>query len=167
MDKKALLDTYAFQRGYISLLVDDIPEDRMTHQPAGVPNHPAWQIGHIAVATDGFMPGLGRESALDETWGELFGMRSTPVADASKYPDKQELLRVMDERRGALAAAVKEASNEVLARPNPVPVLAQGLPTMWHMVHFGMLMHEATHLGQLAVWRKAAGMVPALSKVQM
>ncbi len=43
--------------------------------------------------------------------------------------------------------------------------LAGILPTTGHMVVFGMLTHESNHLGQLAVWRSAAGMVPALSKM--
>ena len=47
---------------------------------------------------------------------------------------------------------------------HPIPQLKM-LPTVGHAIHFMMLTHESTHLGQLATWRHAQGLPMALSKL--
>jgi len=41
-------------------------------------------------------------------------------------------------------------------------MLSKMLPTMGHMCGFMLLNHESNHLGQISIWRQAAGMRPAL-----
>jgi hypothetical protein len=163
VNKSVIIDVLKFQRSYLSLLVDDIPEARMTEQPGGgaVPNHPAWQIGHLACVADNFTGMFGGEKTLG-SWAGLYGQGSKPVADPSTYGTKAELLRTLDERRGALARALERFPDESFRQPNPNPMLAKPLPTLEHVVQL-LLMHEGTHLGQLAAWRRAAGMCEALS----
>lgn len=164
MDRSIILDQFAFQRRYLSFLVDDVAEEQMAEQPGGAANHPAWQLGHLAWTADRFAAMLGGSTTLDH-FKERFGGGSTPVADRASYPSRAELLSILDDRRDALAAAFSAASSEDLARPNPNPRFKAALPTIGNMVLFGMLFHESTHLGQLAVWRKAAGLPQALSKL--
>jgi hypothetical protein len=165
MNNQLILDQFAFQRSYLSLLVDDVPEERLTEQPGGVRNHPAWHIGHLALVSDRFAEMLGVPSGLDGSWKDRFAPGTVPVAERSAYPSKAELLRVLDERRAALADAMGRAGMDVMAKPNPNQRLAAFLPTIGHAINFGAICHESTHLGALAVWRKAAGMVEALSKL--
>ena len=154
MDTSLILKMHAFQRGYLGLLVDDIEDERMCDQPGGMLNHPAWQIGHMAVALDRMTKLLGGESALDENWSKRFAQGSTPLADRAVYPSRAELMRVLDERREAASRALASASAELLARPNPLERLVQKLPTIGNMVPFIFNFHEGTHLGQLATWRQ-------------
>ncbi|MCA9287612.1 MAG: DinB family protein [Phycisphaerales bacterium] len=164
MTTKTLLDVLNFQRQYLSMLIDDVPDARMTEQPGGVKNHPAWHLGHLAYAMDGMVAGMGGEKKLDEAWSTKYGMGSTPVADRGAYPSKAELLRVFDERRSALASRVGGASEGDLKGDNPSDMLRPMLPTRAHMLLFFLHTHEGTHLGQIACWRKAAGMEEALAK---
>lgn len=165
MDRKTVTDVFAFQRGYLSMLVDDIPNERLASPAGGIVNHPAWQIGHLAFAADGVCEMLGGTKRLDKAWAEKYGMGSKPVADRGAYPSKSDLLGTLDECRSRLSRQFAQASDEMLRRPNPFGPLAAGLPTLGHAATFFMVFHEGTHLGQLAAWRKAAGMVEALSKL--
>jgi hypothetical protein len=166
MNNSVILDEFAFQRNYITLLTDDIADEKMTAQPGGIVNHPAWHLGHLATAFDNFAQLLGCPRALDEAWSKKFGQQSVPSADRSAYPSKAELIRILDERRNAVVQAFAKTSSDDLAKPNPNAHAAALFPTVGVFILFGMLFHEGTHLGQLASWRKAAGMVPALSKLR-
>jgi hypothetical protein len=165
MNNKAILDQCSFQRQHLSLLVDDIPDDRMCDQPGAVVNHPAWQLGHLAVATDRFVAAMGGSSTVDESWLTKFKPGSVPQPDRNVYPSKAELLRVLDDRRTALIQIISRATDEDMAKPHSIARLAGMLPTRGHLALFGPLYHESTHLGQLGSWRKAAGMCQALSKL--
>ena len=164
MDKTTILNQFAFQRHYLSMLVDDIPDEKMTAQP-GVVNHPAWQLGHLTFVADRFAKTLGGTSTLDATWEARFGQNTVPNPDRAASPSKAELIRMLDDRRNAAAKAYLAASLEDLAKPNPIARLAKVLPTIGHLAIFGLISHESQHLGQLAAWRRAAGMPMALSKL--
>lgn len=165
VNNSIIVDQFAFQRQYLSWLVDDVAEEQMTAQPGGVVNHPAWQLGHLAYTTDRFATMFGGTQTLEPFKGK-FGGGSVPVADRSAYPAKAELLRILDDRRTALVKAFANASPDELAKPNPNAMIGALLPTKGHMILFGMLFHEGTHLGQLATWRKVAGLPQALSKMR-
>jgi hypothetical protein len=153
----------AMHRGYLGTLVQDIPEARMAEQFPGVPNHPAWHLGHLAVSADQLIEVFGGKRRFDEaTWGK-YGMGSTPVGDRAAYPSKEECLSMFDERRNALVAAFLAAPPERLTAGNPVASLAAQLPTIADLATFLILTHEGMHFGQLATWRKAAGMKGALA----
>lgn len=148
----------AMQRGLLGGLVGDIADSRMTEQFPGVANHPAWHLGHLAVAADQCIEVFGGTRRLDDATWATYGMGSTPVADRSAYPSKAECLAMLDERRDAFLAAILATSAERLTSPNPIAALATQLPTLADLATFVMLTHEGMHYGQLAIWRKAAGM---------
>lgn len=164
MDAKTVAQVFMFQRGYLGMLVDDIPDAQLANQPGGIVNHPAWQIGHLASAADNACELLGGTKRLDQAWSDMYGMGSKPLPSRSAYPSKAELLAILDERRGMVAALMNQATDAFLNQANPSPVLSPVLPTRAHAATMLMLFHEGTHMGQLAMWRRAAGMVEALSK---
>ena len=45
--------------GFAKRLVGDLSDDQMCAQPHGVVNHPAWSLGHLAVAADAAVPRSG------------------------------------------------------------------------------------------------------------
>ena len=165
MDQQTVLDIFKFQRGYLSLLLDDVSDERMAQQTGGIVNHPAWQIGHLTMVMDNFTGMLGGKKTLDESWTQRFGPGSKPIGDRKAYPAKRDLLEAFDDRRAALTEAFKRAPAEKLNEPNPVARAAELMPTVGKMLCFIMLTHEGTHLGQLSAWRKAMGMSEALSKM--
>ncbi len=165
MDLHALLATYEFQRSYLSLLVDDIAEPEMAKQPGKVANHPAWQLGHLATSTDQWIGICGGTKKIDENWSRHFAFGSTPTADRSAYPSKTNLIEMVDDRRAALIERCRIMTDAEWALPHPVKPLQQSLATLWQAMHFFMLTHESTHLGQLASWRHAQGMPMALAKI--
>jgi uncharacterized damage-inducible protein DinB len=161
MNKDSVLHLQEFQRNYIGAMVHDIAEEKMTAQPGGMVNHPAWQLGHLACVQDQIVKWLGGAPAL-EAWIPRYGRMSTPLPDRAAYESKQELLRVLDERRAEAARFLKSASADDLARPVPNPHMVRVFPNLGKLVTFLATTHEGWHLGQLATWRKAMGMPTAL-----
>lgn len=165
MDKSYVLACFGMNRGYLDLLIDDVSDERFTQQPVGVKNHPAWHLGHLAQVADTFASMLGAKSSLGEDWKAKYGMGSEPTGRRSDYPSKAEMIRILDDRRSALAKAYERATASELDQPNTSGMLADVFPTVGRLMLFGMISHENMHLGQLAAWRSAAGMEQALAKV--
>jgi len=97
--------------------------------------------------------------------GKTLRLGSTPIAHREEYPSKDELLRALDERRNTLSQAYLRATPEELAKPMADPRIARIFPTVGRLIAYAMMFHEGTHLGQLAAWRKAAGLPAALFKL--
>ena len=109
----------------------------------------------------------GGPKTLDQAWSDTYGMSSTPVADRAAYPSKSDLLVTLDRARARLARAWAEAPEEHLAKTNPLePLVKGGVKTNREAGVFFLIFHEGTHLGQLAAWRKQAGMGEALAKLR-
>ncbi|MBC8871333.1 MAG: hypothetical protein H8E44_18055 [Planctomycetes bacterium] len=49
-------------------------------------DHPAWTLGHLAIASNSVGVLTGLESTLPDDWQAKFGRGSTPAAGASAYP---------------------------------------------------------------------------------
>ena len=77
MMQKAILHNYAFGVPFVKMLVADIPEDQMCRQPGGLKNHPAWTLGHMALATGFTGALLGLESKVPQAWDQRCGRGST------------------------------------------------------------------------------------------
>lgn len=136
----------------------------MTAQPGAIINHPAWQLGHLTWALDSAVALVGGAKTLDADWVARFVPNSIPSADRSHYPANSELTQLCSERRQTVATRCAKMSDSDWQQPNPIPQLQAMLPTLWQAMHFLMLTHESTHLGQIASWRRAMNLPMALSK---
>lgn len=165
MNNSEILKVFAFQRGYLSLLVDDIANEKMCVQPDNVVNHPAWHLGHLAWVSDRGVSLLTGSASLDPAWEKKFAPNTIPTSQRSDYPPKAELIPILDGRRDALAKTFSQANPDDLAKPNPIARAAALMPTVGIFITFLMLSHESNHLGQLATWRSAVGLPQALSKL--
>lgn len=145
-------------QGYGDALVADVDAADFCKQPLPGMNHPAWILGHLAIAADGHSTYLGGEKQLDD-WADKFGRGSTPTTDPADYPSKDELLEAWHAANERLIAAAQSATPEMLTQPNRGPLNDQ-LPTVGEFVVFSMTAHTAMHLGQLATWRRAMGRKP-------
>jgi len=153
--------TYQFNLGLVRRLVGDLTPDQMALQPGGVINHPAWTLGHLVMTADSLAAFLGLESQAPDGWDKTFATGGTPSGDPSVYPSKDELLDALTVQHERVAEAVRAADPASFARPHPNEKLRQHFPTAGDMVVFVMTSHEMNHVGQIAAWRRAAGLGPA------
>jgi len=131
----------------------DLSEQQMVEQPAGVPNHGTWTLGHIIFSCQGIALELGVEQWLPDDWESKFGYGSTPHTDLQSYPKKSELLSLLADAKNRLRQAVLALNESFLRKSLP----DETLPTMCHLLLQVVVAHTAYHAGQLAVWRRAIG----------
>ncbi len=135
--------------------------EQWTHQVHDQANHALWVAGHIGVVDD-FMISLVAPEKVSPKAGypEKFGMGSKPTADASDYPDVEEVLAYMRERREALLAVLDEMSEEDFDTPTPEDA-PEILPTVGSVFQLSAW-HEGFHLGQVSVAARALGFPPRI-----
>lgn len=153
---------YRFNLDVAKRLVGDLTAEQMCQQPHGVVNHPAWSLGHLASASVGVLKVLGHDAALPGSWGDVFKTGGIPSGNASDFPSKEELLSTLESLHDRVADAVKAADAATLATPHPNEGTRKYFPTIGDMVVFLMTSHEMDHLGQLAAWRRAMALGPAV-----
>jgi hypothetical protein len=158
--KKHILNTFALNLQYAQGLAKDIPDAKFCEQPGGVLNHPAFVLGHLAMSCDYAGGFLGLSPACPTAWKEVYAMSAKPLADRSKYPRKEELLKALEEGHARIAKAFESVADADLSKPSAPELAKWGFPTNGDMLIFLLTAHEGTHLGQLSMWRRAAGMPP-------
>ena len=83
-----LLFVYEFNLKHIRYLVEDLTPEQCVHQPSGLINHPAWQVGHLALAANIAAFEMGAEQTIPPEWAERFfpGMTEAQLsADKSAW----------------------------------------------------------------------------------
>jgi hypothetical protein len=155
-----VLHVYAMNLGFAKRLGGDLSHEQMCAQPHGVVNHPAWSLGHLAVAADAAGTVLGLRSELPAGWAETFKTGGTPAPDTSLFPDKDEILRVLEAQHVRVGQALSTVDPAVLAAPAHEKRRAH-FPTVGDFAIFLMTAHEMDHLGQIAAWRRAMGLASA------
>jgi hypothetical protein len=160
----AILRLAADNVRYGEALVLDIEDSQMAQQPAGIKNHPAWTLGHLAVSQDFILQLLETPSAIDQSWVRLFGSGGVPTDDRLNFPSKTELLNVLKSQHEKVAQVVKANFERRAAAANPFPPLVPRFPTVGDLVLHLLTTHEAVHLGQLSAWRRAKDL-PQVSPV--
>ena len=153
-----VLHVYEMNLGFAKRLVKDLSDDQMCAQPHGVVNHPAWSLGHLAVAADHAGVALGLNAALPAGWEETFRTGGIPSPDTRLFPGKDEILRVLGEEHARVATALSDADPVALAVPHPNEKRRAHFPTVGDFAIFLMTAHEMDHLGQIAAWRRAMGL---------
>ena len=118
-----------------------------------------WLLGHLAVTGDFGRRLCGSEAALcPREWRARFGPGTHPVPDAALYPPLAELAATVPRVYASLLEAAGAAPATVLASPNPYEPARTSFPTAGDFVAYLVSGHFGYHLGQLALWRAAAGL---------
>ena len=149
-----ILNGFEINLAYLRRLVADLDDDQMVTQPASVPNHPTWVLGHLIYSLQAIAGELGVAAWLPESWSSMFGTGTTPKSCLKAYPSKQQLLLLLDDAELRLNIAVRNSSSEELAAPLPDDSYRTQLPTIGHALVHILVGHAALHLGQLTVWRR-------------
>lgn len=154
------LNSFSLTLDFLRCLVADVPDEAMARQPAGVANHPAWTLGHLAHSCEAIAGELGVPPWLPAEWSARFGTGSVPTADRGAYPSKADLLAALDDGKRRLAARLRAMSDAGLGVPLPDERYRNRFPTLGHAVIHILGAHTAAHVGQVTVWRRAAGFGP-------
>ena len=139
-----------------------------TRQAPGLPNHFAWNLGHLALTMhraieriDGvpppeadFVTGTGRSGDAERFDTESVCFGSVPVDDARLYPSPPRARAIFEHAAERLAARVERASDADLDRL--VPWGASQTP--WSDLVARMAFHNGVHTGQIMDLRRALGM---------
>lgn len=153
-----ILNSYGICLDRVRSLVSELNEDQMVRQTDGLPNHPAWTIGHLIYSAQMIGEEIGIPAWLDEAWLELFRTGTTPQADRCIYPSKDELLDALSSASARLSQRLQKMTDDELAGPLPDERYRSTFPTLGHAVLHILTVHTATHVEQLSAWRRAMGL---------
>lgn len=153
-----LFHTWNLNLDYAKRLIADVPDAKMTFQPAPKTNHAAWVIGHLACSCDFMSSMIGGKIVAPKEWETLFGWESAPTADPKRYPSKAELWKALEAGHVSLADAVKKVPAADWAKPFPLEAMRGFTPTLGDGIVFILAAHENVHLGQLSAWRRVQGL---------
>jgi hypothetical protein len=148
-----------FARATMNKYLGAIPEDKITAQPNGLANHALWTYGHLATTCSwGLSVIAGPGAAVPEGYEKLFGMDSTPTADASQYPPLAEVKKYYDELHERLVIALHGMTDADLE----APIEAMGFAKTKGDLATKLAWHEGWHLGQVADLRRVLGITAKL-----
>lgn len=155
--KDILLFSWDKSLDYGQKLLADVLEDRMVYQPAVNINHPAWVYSHLN-AYHPVITAMIRGELFDDPKEHPFGMKSKPVADASVYASKSELIESFVRGHHQVTEALKVADDAIIHRDVPLERWVKYMPNVGAALGYLMILHESTHLGQISAWRRVQGM---------
>lgn len=157
-----ILHTFGLNLMVAELLVQDLTAEQMTQQPHGLINHPAWNLGHLVSTTHATCQLTGIESSLPDGWAEKFAAGAPPNPDGTQNPSKEELLAEFRACHERLNKALPKIDSETMAKTHPDEDTRKYFPTIGDQIIYMMTAHEMDHLGQVAAWRRAMGLKPAM-----
>ena len=155
--------SYSLALDYLRRLVADVPDERFSEQPANIANHPAWTIGHLIHSAQAIAGEMGLPEWLPDDWSARFGTGSNPTSDRENYPAKSTLLESLADAEHRVLHRLSTLGESALAQPLPDVRHRATFPTLGHAVLHILTVHTALHVGQLTVWRRAAGFGPCKS----
>jgi hypothetical protein len=146
---------------YCIALLNDLTDAQMLVRPGGNMNHPAWILGHTCIYHP-IVPALLRgETFQDPADDPLFGFKGRgPLSDPEIYGTKQSQIQRFTEGHEMVAQALLSAKPEQLQRRPSLARWSESYPAVEFMLPDLLLHHESIHVGQLSIWRRAAGLPP-------
>jgi len=138
-----------------------------TKQAPALPNHVAWNLGHLALTMyrAGELVGGKAPPAADFVAGERgdaqrFGLEgvafgSKPVDDPSIYPGYARCVEIFDGATESLAAVARNMSDEKFASTVTWGMAGNVIPV--NDLFARMVFHNGAHCGQIADLRRALG----------
>jgi hypothetical protein len=146
---------------YALALLQDLTDEQMVLRPGGNMNHPAWILGHIGLYHPAAVHLLAGEPFDDPKNDRLFGFAGKgPLDSLSAYGDKRTIVSRFADGHERVAQALLKSRPEHLSQPPSLERWARVYPTVEFMLPDLLLHHESLHIGQLSIWRRAAGLPP-------
>lgn len=146
---------------YALSLLDDLTDAQMLIRPGSNMNHPAWILGHVCLYHPVIPTLLRGESFDDPADDPLFGFRGGgPLSDPNVYGNKETQIQRFVDGHETVAQSLLTATPTQLTRPPSLARWNESYPTVEFMLPDLLLHHESLHIGQLSIWRRAAGLPP-------
>jgi hypothetical protein len=147
------------QLAYTLALTDDLTDAQMVTRPGGNMNHAAWILGHVSLYHPATVALLAGKPFADPKLDELFGFAGKgPQDDIACYGSKQKIISHFTEGHEQVAQALLSAPPEAFTGPPSLERWAASYPNVGFMLPDLLLHHESLHIGQLSIWRRAAGL---------
>lgn len=147
------------QLAYAQALVADLTDQQMIARPGGAMNHPAWIFGHLGAYHPIIVDLLYGAPVTDAKDDPLYGFAGHgPLDQLEPYGTKQSIIDRFSAGHEKVALALLEAKPADLARKPSLERWAAKYPTVEFMLPDLMLHHESLHIGQVSIWRRAAGL---------
>lgn len=110
-----------------------------------------WVVGHLTVSRDSMLRAAGAAALGDEAAAALYELGTHPPGPDRAIP-LADLVALFERQGERLNDALDRATEEALAAPSGV-----GDSTVRNYLDF-MVWHEAYHMGQTVLYRRAAGL---------
>ena len=153
-----------FMIAYVLQMIQDIPEEKWYYTSSHCLNSPGWCIGHITTECDHALLQLGKERVCPGTWDVYFLQGSRPEENNDKLPKMSALVDAFQLSHKRLRLSVQKLSAEEVSRPSPSKFLKPFLPKFGDWLTHMLTTHIAMHAGNIAAWRRVAGLVPISQK---
>ena len=157
--KSSIIYAWDNSARYALALLDDVADGQMLLRPGENINHPAWILGHVCLYHPIVAPLLAGQPFADPADDPLFGFNGMgPQADPHLYGSKSSQVRRFVDGHELVAQTLMNCTIEDLRRPPSLPRWSETYPTVEFMLPDLLLHHESLHVGQLSIWRRAAGL---------
>jgi hypothetical protein len=143
-------------------LLADLTDEHMVLRPGQAMNHPAWILGHVSLYHPIVVDLLAGRTFADAKDDRLYGFAGQgPVDDLSVYGTRDSIVqRFVDGHEQVVQALLAAKPADFQQKPS-LERWAKNYPTVEFMLPDLLLTHESHHLGQISIWRRAAGLPPA------
>ncbi len=141
----------------LKMTLADFSDADMLARPCPGANHAAWQLGHLIGAETGLINGCspGAMPELPAGFQDKFKKTSAAIDDPSAFPNKSELVSLIEKTRAGSIRWIKSLTDEDLNKPVEAG-FKNFLPT-WHHVVAVLPDHTSMHIGQFQVIRRKLG----------
>jgi hypothetical protein len=147
------------QLRYAQALVADLTDEQFVLRPGGNMNHPALILGHLAKYHSVTVQLLNGQPVDDPKNDPLFGFAGQgPVDNIRPYGSKDKIVSWFSEGHENVAQALLAAQPEAFKQQPSLERWAKMYPTVEFMLPDLLIFHESMHIGQISIWRRAAGL---------
>jgi hypothetical protein len=157
------IEQIAFARRYTIRLLDGIEPPEWFRIPTAGVSHIAWQVGHLTFAQYrlALLRIRGRSeidnALVPDEFTQLFGIKSTPEPDPSRYPSADAIRTVFDRVHARVMVELPACEPSSLSQTlDPPHSLAK--TKLESLLWCGM--HEMIHAGQIGLLRRQLGHPP-------
>lgn len=162
-----LAELIASNKTFMNRYLKGFNDSNYTRQAPNMPNHVAWNLGHLALtmhrvaekldakplpASDFFPQGTPNGDT-QRFSPESVGFGSAPADDPLLYPSYARSLQVFENACDRLAAAARSASDQQLTSETPWG--APGMTSPIYLLIARMAFHNGFHCGQISDLRRA------------
>jgi uncharacterized damage-inducible protein DinB len=142
---------FSFNEPFVYHALEGLTKEELWRAPTDRNNGMLWVAGHMVQTRATVLAFLG--DPVDTGWGNLFD-RGAVLVDPSRYPSKEEIVRVMRDVSPRLSTRLTSLKEDVLTKPATMQV--PGTKTVADELAF-FAFHDSYHVGQLSYIRKSLG----------